>query len=64
MTRGENPDLVPIANRDALALEYWIGAATLARLAGMTALNDDIAKLGALEIAPRGYSAICELALF
>jgi hypothetical protein len=54
---------VPLDEANKLALEYWIGAATTAKALGLSALNDDIAKLGVLEVSSRGFQAICELAL-
>jgi hypothetical protein len=51
------------AQRSTLVNEFWIGAAVMARIAGMESLSEDIAKLGVLEISVRGYPAILELAL-
>jgi hypothetical protein len=60
--RADNdPDF---AERHARVLEFWIGAAQMARIAGLESLSEDIAKLGVLEITPRGYQAVLELALF
>jgi hypothetical protein len=55
---------LPMDDCNKASLEYWIGAATITRLSGQTQLSEDIAKLGVLEISPRGYQAISELALF
>lgn len=53
-----------LADRDALALEFWTGAANAWRIAGFSALSEDTAKLGVLEISTRGYQAVIELALY
>ncbi len=50
--------------RDNEALSYWQGAATALKYAGLETLSEDVAKIGAVEIAPRGFQAISEIALF
>jgi len=49
--------------RDNEALSYWTGAATALKFAGFGALSEDVARVGAIEIAPRGYQAIMEISL-
>jgi hypothetical protein len=50
-------------NRNVEALAYWIGAVSALRAMGHGALAEDMAKLGVLEVAPRGFQAIFDLAL-
>ena len=51
------------SNRDVEALAYWIGAVSALRAVNYGALAEDVAKLGVLEVTPRGFQAIFDLAL-
>lgn len=48
--------------RDEAALEYFIGAATLAELTGQNSLATRLTKVCAHMIAVRGFAAVRELA--
>jgi hypothetical protein len=47
--------------RDAAALDYFCGAATMAELNGDTALSEHLGWVLAVMIAVRGYTAVLEL---
>jgi transposase InsO family protein len=49
--------------RDEAALDFWSGASVSAMMSGHTELAEAIGKIGVLEIAKRGYSAIITLSL-
>lgn len=50
-------------NRDVEALAFWIGATAALRATGQGALAEDMAKLGVIEVVPRGFQAIFDLSL-
>jgi hypothetical protein len=50
-------------NRDVEALAFWIGAVSALRATNNGTLAEEMARLGVLEVAPRGFQAIFDLAL-
>ena len=49
--------------RDNEALAYWTGAATTLCYTEHGDLAEDVAKIGVVEVAARGFQAILELAI-
>lgn len=46
---------------DTSAIDYWQGAVMALKYVQHDSVVEDIAKIGALEIGPRGYQAILEI---
>lgn len=51
------------AQRDQEAVAFWLGASSAYKVANMTTLSEEVARIGVVEIVPRGYQAIMDLLL-